>query len=151
MIILAIITGLISLISGLAWFFSFRNSDWYQGNLLVAILFWLFGIIWVIVFLLCFRVNTGTKTLTGYIYSSQTRFGYIVGHIRFSEQAGADVQPAFCTKADSEAGRAIKEHTGSGRKVVITEPPYFYLTNNPFACGTTGMKVELVDSTGETQ
>jgi len=107
----------------------------------LAIVFLLIGFIG---FLFVGRVSITTQNLSGYIYSSETRFGYTTSHIRFSEQAGMDVQPSFCVKADSDAGRKVKEITGSGKKVNIVIPPYFYLTLNPFACGNTSMTIQEV-------
>ena len=138
MLVIAIISGIIALVSAVIWIM----NEGYEPT--SGVLFWVFGTIWLFAFLFSIHWNTGTNNLTGYIYASETRFGYITGHIRFSEQAGQDSQPSFCVKADSEAGKKIKELTGSGDKVLITEPPFFYFANNPFACGTTKMTVEKV-------
>ena len=88
------------------------------------------------------RLSWSTQNLTGYIYSADSALGYTTAHIRFSEQAGMDVQPSFCVKTNSDPGKQIKELVGSGKKVRITIPPYFYLAANPFACGTTEMVIE---------
>lgn len=143
MLIAAIITGIIGLVCGIVWIVNFFKDGIYEGGIFWGIGFWVFGVIWFFTFLASLNMNFGTNNLTGYIYSSDTKFGYTTGHIRFSENAGMDEQPSFCVKSDSEAGRQIKELTGSGKKVSITEPPYFYFANNPFACGTTKMTIEV--------
>lgn len=145
MIILAILTGLIALAFGVAWIINYKNNGSYSDRG-----FWLgagfivFGVVWFIATLGSINFAISAKNLTGYIYSSNTTVGYTHGHIRFSENAGQDVQPEFCAKADSEVGRKIAEYAGSGKKVRVTVPPYFYLSNNPFACGTTNTKIEEI-------
>jgi hypothetical protein len=94
-------------------------------------------------FLATINLQMGQSTLTGYIYSAETKFGYTTAHIRFSQNAGTDAQPEFCVKSDSEAGQAIQQYTGTDTKVRITIPPYFYFANNPFACGTTSTKIQV--------
>lgn len=49
-------------------------------------------------------VSTGEKVYTGYIYSSEDSYNRTIGHIRFSETAGEDSQPAFCAVKGSEDG-----------------------------------------------
>lgn len=95
-----------------------------------------------IVGLVSLNVHTASKHLTGYIYSSSDRFGYTTAHIRYSQNAGADVQPEFCVKTDSDAGRAIQKYEGTETKVAVDIPSYFYFSNNPFACGTTNMTIK---------
>ena len=102
----------------------------------------LFIVIAFFTFLFSMNLSWGTSNLTGYIYSNEDRAGYTTGHIRFSENAGTDEQPSFCAPSDSEAADKIKEYSGSGKKVKVTVPPYFYFSNNPFACGTNKVTVE---------
>lgn len=148
MLVAAIITGLIGLAGGVLWLVTKLSSKgdygYGEGNILGAVLFYVFGVIWFLTFLMALNWSWSTDTLTGYIYSADSRAGYITGHIRFSEQAGQDVQPSFCVKADSEPGKQIRELAGSGQKVRVNIPPYFYFANNPFACGTTDMTIEKV-------
>jgi Pyruvate/2-oxoacid:ferredoxin oxidoreductase gamma subunit len=87
-------------------------------------------------------MNIGSQNLTGFIYSSESRFGYTTAHIRFSQNAGTDAQPEFCVASDSDAGRAIQKYTGSDTKVTVNIPPYAYFSNSPWACGTTSMTIE---------
>ena len=141
MLIAAIVTGIIGLAAGVAWAIRFFMDG--EGGILLGTLFWLFGVIWFFAFLFALNISLSTQNLSGFIYSADTTYGYTTGHIRFSEQAGQDVQPSFCVKADSEPGRQITELAGSGKKVRVTIPPYFYFANNPFACGTTDMKIEV--------
>lgn len=114
-------------------FLKARNSDdgdsWMMGGS-ILILAWLIAIASTL------NIQFGTQQLTGYIYSSDDRMGYTVGHLRFSENAGADSQPKFCAPSNSKAAQQIRELAGSGKKVEVVVPPYFYLSNNPFACGT---------------
>lgn len=146
MLVTAIVAGTIGLIGGLVWLINYLKDDSYhrEGGVLWGSLFWIFGTIGTFAFLGSIHFSIGTSNLTGYIYSAETRLGYTTGHIRFSEQAGQDVQPSFCVKADSEPGRKITELAGSGKKVKVTIPPYFYFSNNLFACGTTEMTIEEV-------
>lgn len=143
MLILAIITGTLALACGIGWIVS-RVRDGYEGNDWLALGFWVLGAVWIISLLTSTKVSFATENLTGYIYSADTKFGYTTAHIRFSEQAGQDVQPSFCVKSDSEPGRQILELAGSSKKVKVNIPPYFYFSNNPFACGTTDMKIQVV-------
>lgn len=106
------------------------------GVLLVLAFFFFVGAV---------HMDLSSQSLTGYIYSSSNNVaGYTTAHIRFSENAGTDAQPEFCVKADSDAGRAIAKYVGSGKKVKVEIPSYFYLANNPFVCGTTKMTVTEV-------
>lgn len=91
-----------------------------------------------------FHLQISSKELTGYIYSSSNQFGYTTAHIRFSQNAGTDAQPEFCVKTNSTPGQAIQKYVGSGTKVKVQIPSFFYLTNNPFACGTTNMTIKEV-------
>jgi len=143
MLITAIITGLIALTGGILWLVT-RVKDGYEGNFYGAILFWVFGVIWIISFLLSLNIQVSSTHLSGYIYSSDSAFGYTTAHIRFSQNAGTDEQPSFCVKSDSKAGKQIAELVGSGKKVQVNIPPYFYFSNNPFACGTTKMTIKQV-------
>lgn len=131
--ILALFTLLV--ISG--FIFVYENSDW------SAVVFPLSGILLLLAIPFSLRGSTADKRLSGYIYSSETNWsGYTTAHIRFSQNAGQDVQPSFCVKADSEAGRAIQQYVGTDTKVQIDIPRYFYFANNPFACGTTAMTIK---------
>lgn len=110
---------------------------------------WFFGgcvtaVIGFVCLLLAINIQWGTQNLAGYIYSNEDRGGYTKGHIRFSENAGADEQPSFCAPSNSEAAKKIKEYSGSGKKVKVTVSPYFFFANNPFACGTDKVTVEEV-------
>lgn len=96
-------------------------------------------------FLFSLNFKFGTENLTGYIYSSSDTAGYTKGHIRFSENAGTDEQPYFCAPSGSEAARKIKQYAGSGKKVAVTVQPYFYFSNNPFACGTDKVTVKPIN------
>ena len=71
----------------------------------------------------CFRLNTGEKQYTGYIYSAEDTLFQTVGHLRFSENAGMDEQPAFCV--DKSNGQKIKDLAGTGKKVKVTVPAGF--------------------------
>lgn len=143
MLIVAIITGIIGLILTILWVVSWvKAGDVFDSN---PWLFWsgaVFNCLWFIIFLFSLNLQLSTQNLTGYIYSSEDRLGYTTAHIRFSEQAGTDSQPYFCVKTESKAGNDIHTYAGSGKKVKVTVPPYFYLANNPFACGTTKMHIE---------
>ncbi len=100
------------------------------------------GFIAFMALLMSLNYSTTAEHLSGYIYSSETNWtGYTRAHIRFSQNAGQDVQPSFCVKADSEPGQAIAKYTGTDTKVKIEIPRYFYLSNNPWACGTTAMTI----------
>lgn len=137
MIIAAIIFGAMTLIGIMAAMNSDYNSDGW------AVLSMITGILGVLFTLFALNFSLGTKNLTGYIYSNEDQAGYTTGHIRFSENAGTDEQPMFCTPSNSEAARRIKQYSGSGEKVKVTVPPYFYWSNNPFACGTDKVTIEL--------
>lgn len=139
MIIIAILGAILTV----AFTIKFFTSGWYNGDA------WgdaamVFGIITVVAMLMATNVRFSTQTLTGYIYSAEDRVGYTEGHIRFSETAGEDVQPSFCAPSGSTAGKQIRELAGSGKKVRITIQPYFYFSNNPFACGTDKTVIEEV-------
>jgi len=140
MLIAAIIFGLVALtglvIGILGWH---ENEDWRSVGWLMS---FVSGILVFITFWLSLHFSIGSQELTGYIYSYSYRVGYITAHIRFSQNAGTDAQPEFCVKTDSKAGRAIKKYVGSGTKVKVDIPPYFYFANNPFACGTTNMTIQ---------
>lgn len=143
MLIAAIIFGILSLIS-LCVLVRKNSKDTYDENLSWYGMGFLFsGIFSLTALLVAVNLSFSTSNLTGYIYSADTTFGYTTGHIRFSEQAGTDAQPQFCVQADSEPGKKIVELAGSGKKVKVTIPPYFYFANNPFACGTTETKIEV--------
>lgn len=133
MIVVAIIAAILTA------FFLFRGlTDYSDGWLSAA---GLFAIITVIAFLASLNFRISSQQLTGFIYSSEDRAGYTTGHLRFSENAGTDEQPSFCAPSSSKAGEQIREYAGSGKKVKISIPPYFYFSNNPFACGTDKMVI----------
>lgn len=71
----------------------------------------------------CVNWNTGEKQYTGYIYSAEDTLFQTVGHLRFSENAGVDEQPAFCV--DKANGQKIKDLAGTGKKVKVTVPAGF--------------------------
>lgn len=71
----------------------------------------------------CLQLNTGEKQYTGYIYSAEDTLFTTTGHLRFSENAGMDEQPAFCV--DKANGQKIKDLAGSGKKVKVTIPAGF--------------------------
>lgn len=71
----------------------------------------------------CFNWNTGEKQYTGYIYSAEDTLFATTGHLRFSENAGMDEQPAFCV--DKANGQKIKDLAGTGKKVKVTIPAGF--------------------------
>lgn len=102
------------------------------------------GIIGVVIMLVFLNVSLSTKNLTGYVYSSEDRFGYTTAHIRFSENAGTDAQPEFCYRTNSPIGKKLAQYVGSDKKVSITIQPYFYVSNNPFQCGTDNMTVKEI-------
>lgn len=139
MLIAAIILGIFSIVCGLIARSDYKsrmsdlNDKWVAWCACSTI----FGFLWLVTFCLSLVIHIGGQELSGYIYSSSDRAGYTRAHIRYSQAAGADVQPAFCVKSDSVAGREIQKYVGSDSKVEIKIPGYFYLTNNPFACGTT--------------
>ena len=86
----------------------------------------------VVVFVLsCLRLNTGEKQYTGYIYSAEDTLFATTGHLRFSENAGMDEQPAFCV--DKANGQKIKDLAGTGKKVKVTVPAGFKVVL-PFFC-----------------
>ena len=116
---------------------AFDGDGWGAGAMVL-------GMITVIAFLFSLNVRFGSEQLTGYIYSSSDRMGYTKGHIRFSETAGEDVQPSFCAPSNSKPGQQIREYAGSGKKVRINIQPYFYFSNNPFACGTPETVIEEI-------
>lgn len=137
MLIAALIIGVLAIACIVAAFVSYDGEAWgIAGFVLVVIA--LFTL------LLGIKFELGSQNLTGYIYSSENRFGYTTAHIRFSENAGTDEQPSFCVASDSEAGKKIQELVGSGKKVKVDIPSYFYFTNNIFACGTTNMTIKEV-------
>jgi len=113
------------------------GEGWFVGGFVLVIIAFFVG-------LTTLNLQWGTQNLTGYIYSNEDRAGYTTGHIRFSENAGTDEQPSFCAPSDSEAANKIKEYSGTGKKVKVTVPPYFYFSNNPFACGTDKVNVTEV-------
>lgn len=135
-----LIASIILTVLGIGCIFKAISDDydgegWFVGGFVLLVISFF-------VFLPTVNINWGTQNLTGYIYSNEDRAGYTVGHIRFSENAGTDEQPSFCAPSDSVAADKIKEYAGSGKKVKVTVPPYFYLSNNPFACGTNKVVVE---------
>ena len=71
----------------------------------------------------CLHLNTGEKQYTGYIYSAEDTLFATTGHLRFSENAGMDEQPAFCV--DKANGQKIKDLAGTGKKVKVTIPAGF--------------------------
>lgn len=141
MLIAAIITGVLSLILLIVAAVRYFTAD--EGSIAFGFAAFL-GFAWFVCFILALNVRISSQELTGYIYSSGNRLGYTTAHIRFSENAGTDAQPEFCVQSDSDAGRAIKKYVGSGTKVKVSIPSYFYFSNNPFACGTTKMTIQEV-------
>lgn len=138
MIIAAIILAVLAVICVIAAFNSYDGEGW--GVAAVCLFFVAF-----FVGLFSMHLDLSSQNLTGYIYSSSTNWaGYTTAHIRFSEQAGTDAQPEFCVKADSDAGRAIAKYAGSGTKVKVEIPSYFYFSNGLGVCGTTNMKITEV-------
>lgn len=141
MLIAAIILGCLSLLSLIVSIIRhFSDDDGGTFGLVSLIL----GIAWLICFLNCLNWQVSSKELTGYIYSSSDKAGFTTAHIRFSQNAGQDVQPEFCVKADSKPGHDIRNYIGNNTKVKIHIPSYFYFSNNPFACGTTNMTIQEV-------
>jgi len=136
MLVAALILGVLTI----TFIIAAIKSDW-DGEIwaVAAVIVAFAGLVCLIISM---QINFGTKNLTGYIYSNEDRVGYTVGHIRFSENAGTDEQPSFCAPSSSKAADKIKEYSGSGKKVKVTVPPYFYFANNPFACGTDKVTVE---------
>lgn len=112
-------------------------EGWFFGGFFLAF-------ITLICFLFTLNFKFGTEHLSGYIYSNEERLGYTTGHIRFSENAGTDEQPHFCAPSDSQAAKDIRKYSGSGKKVAVEVKPYFYFSNNPFACGTDRVTVTEV-------
>lgn len=93
---------------------------------------WFLG---VVLFILAFvsaccgvSFNFGEQKLTGYIYYVEDTIGdKTVGHIRFSQTAGEDVQPEFCVH--KEDGNYLRELAGSDKKVEVTIPAGFAISN----------------------
>lgn len=141
MFILAIIAFVLTQVCGAIWLYNYQKPDSYGGGLGWGIGYWTLGVIWLIAFLVSLNISFTNQNLTGYIYASQSTFGYTTAHIRFSQSAGQDVQPSFCVKTDSPVGQQIQRLAGSGQKVRVDIPRYFYFANNPFACGTTKMTI----------
>lgn len=141
MILAAIILGSLSLICLITWAIRFFS---YDEGAIAGMLGIVLGVAWLVCFLTCLNWQISSQELTGYIYSSSTTRGFTTAHIRFSENAGTDAQPEFCVKADSVPGRAIEKYTGSGVRVRVNIPSFFYFSNNPFTCGTTNMTIQKV-------
>lgn len=143
MLILAIITGLIALASVILCLVRGFSSDWDNG-------FWpfisavVFGIIWLIAFCVSMQFSPGTQHYTGYIYTTSNRFGYTTADIRYSQNAGVDTQPTICAPSNSKAGQEMVAVAGTNKKVNITVPSYFYFAENPFACGTSNITVDII-------
>lgn len=144
MLIAAIITGIIALASGVIAIVRDFSSNGDNG-FWPFVTFVVFGFLWLIAFLVSLNVSIGSHSLTGYIYSDTSQFGYTTAHIRYSQNAGMDVQPEFCVKTDSKAGQQILADVGTGTKVKINIPSYFYFAESPFACGTTKMTITTIN------
>ena len=78
--------------------------------------------------------NFGEKTYIGYVYSVTTEWaGHVtVGHLRFSESAGGDIQPSFCVA--NEDADELRELAGSGKKVKVTIPHTGFVWGEAFKC-----------------
>jgi len=92
------------------------------------------------------NLHATSDNYTGYIYSSEKSiFGVNTYHIRFSENAGMDKQPSFCVGTNhKDVSDKLNQYVGSGKKVQITYPAYFYLSNDPGTCGSDGITVKEV-------
>lgn len=101
------------------------------------------GVAALFVFVCFAKCKIGTEQYSGYIYSTEQKFGRVIAHVRFSESAGEDTQPAVCFDGD-EADKAISL-AGTGQKVkIIVESKGFYFANNPFECAGKA-KIEVLE------
>lgn len=115
-----------------AFFICYRNSVYWE-ELWIAFRF-LCGVGVIIVAPSTIKWHIGTAQYTGYVYATNTAFGYTYGSLRLAEYAGADDQPDFCV-IDSEMGDYVRALAGSGQKVKITVTSKgMFFANNPFAC-----------------
>lgn len=108
-----------------------KFMDWSADHPLTTIFMTLIIICLIGFSFLCVHLSTGEKQYTGYIYSAEDSIAKTVGHIRFSENAGMDEQPAFCV--DKRDGQQIKDLAGSGKKVRVTIPSGFAFSF-PWTC-----------------
>lgn len=133
-VILALVILLIALI------IVFIKSYWWSELWMGLIIF--VGLILVGATMFSFKWHIGDSQYTGYIYSAESAFGYVTGHLRFSENAGEDTQPSFCV-VEREQGDLVRSLAGSGKKVKITvSSKGFFFANNPFECsGNTTIEV----------
>ena len=86
------------------------------------------------------RWNPGEKVYTGYIYAAEDGLLSTTGHIRFSQNAGEDVQPSFCVRKRN--GNNIKKYVGADKKVVVTIPSGFAISF-PWDCPIEAQVSEL--------
>lgn len=70
----------------------------------------------------CLKWEPNAQSLTGYVYQRQERYGYANYSLRFSQNAGTDAQPSFCTKAGSDEDKEIQQYVGTDTKVQISVP-----------------------------
>jgi len=134
MIALTVIVGLIAL--GLLVFGGYRMVVDYEGGLSAGTGFVL-GIVWVVLFIGISNVQFSNDTLTGYIYSKDSKWGVTNYHIRFSETAGEDVQPSFCANSDTQNARDLDAVVGTGKKVTVNIPSKgWYFSNDVYHCAS---------------
>lgn len=140
MIILTIIVGVLAL--GLLVSGGIASATTYYGAYRILGGIGL-GIVWFTLFLFILNVKLSSETLTGYVYSKDNFGGVNTYHIRFSETAGADVQPSFCVNDDSPNAKDIDEVVGTGKKVTVNIPSTgVYFSNDLWHCESNAQLVE---------
>jgi len=138
MIILTIIIGILALILLITGIY--RQSVHYYGGWEISIGVMLFSLL-IVLLLFITNVKLSDQTLTGYVYSKDSFAGVTRYHIRYSENAGEDSQPSFCTNTDSESDKSnaklLDSLVGSGEKVTVNIPSVgWYFSNDLWHCSS---------------
>ena len=130
MIILGILTSVFLIIGAYK-----EITDWDGGGF--AAIGILFGIFFVPLLFLTMNAQLSNETLTGYVYSKDSKWGVTKYHIRFSETAGEDVQPSFCATTGTQNAKEIDAVVGTGKKVTVDIPSTgIYFTNDLWHCAS---------------
>ena len=134
MIALMLILGVLAVLLLVISVFQYLTD--YEGG--IALFFAiLFGTPAVILLMLTANAKWSAETLTGFVYSKDSKWGVTNYHIRFSETAGEDVQPSFCATTGTQNAKEIDAVVGTGKKVTIEVPSKgLYFTNDLWHCAS---------------